>query len=770
MLHLLLAESVLLAGGTVHSMVPGQTPRVADLLVEEGRIAAIGEDLDAPEGAEVLDCTGWHLVPGLFDGWIHHDLEHDPLYVAAGVTTARDLGNDIGRVFLARAPRVRDEAPGPTLLVCGAVLDGAPPATTESVVCTNAAEVEDKLPRLIELGPDLIAIHQGLPAPAWRRTIELAHEAGLQVWGPLPRGVTLEQALEAGQDGFLTLDVLLPAPGGSGSWNDVRAEDLAPAIARLAEAQAALTPLLGAYAVRLEDPGEDPPVLSRLAPSYEHAWKAELAMRRRLFENEEYLETGRRIVEMQERALVELHRRGVTLVPGSGAPNPWLTPGEGLVRELERWAAAGLAPGEVLRLATAGAADALGVGEERGRLAPGLAADILCLGADPEENLSALEDVRGVVLRGRFFSREVLDQLVRRLIEAQDRQRLAAALPIEIAEPQLSEGSPVLAGYAESFALGERFSAERYVVGRLPDGRFVYAARVVTPGGVGSTATVLDLQQTVAPRPEDLASERPVLDEFRLEVKTGGRTVTVEGMRVGGQMRLRRRIDGAPFDNSSTTRLPLLVDAGSVTTALILGQHAGPGPVTTVFFEDLDPAIGQWALEIREGGVFAVGTPVGPMVFTLRPDGGLERMQRVEGNGRVRVLGVETTTFGGPGLPLPPERVGARPAPVEAGAATDEGTDGKPASGGDGAGGGGPEHSGDELPPVKEPRGEDPPGGGSGGPPSEQAAGDGGAVPGAGRPAEGATAVPRTPGGPQQALETAHSRSRLSRSRLSRCG
>ena len=42
---LLLAQALVVAGGTVHSQVPGEAPRVADVLVVDGRVAAVGEAL-----------------------------------------------------------------------------------------------------------------------------------------------------------------------------------------------------------------------------------------------------------------------------------------------------------------------------------------------------------------------------------------------------------------------------------------------------------------------------------------------------------------------------------------------------------------------------------------------------------------------------------------------------------------------------------------------------------------------------------------------------
>ena len=42
-----------------------------DVLVEDGKIVRVGPGIEAPEGAEVIDCTGKILLPGLFDVHVH---------------------------------------------------------------------------------------------------------------------------------------------------------------------------------------------------------------------------------------------------------------------------------------------------------------------------------------------------------------------------------------------------------------------------------------------------------------------------------------------------------------------------------------------------------------------------------------------------------------------------------------------------------------------------------------------------------------------------
>lgn len=54
---------LLLKNATVHSVV--NAPAVQDVLLVDGKIAALGTNLTAPAGAEVQDLTGKHLYPGL---------------------------------------------------------------------------------------------------------------------------------------------------------------------------------------------------------------------------------------------------------------------------------------------------------------------------------------------------------------------------------------------------------------------------------------------------------------------------------------------------------------------------------------------------------------------------------------------------------------------------------------------------------------------------------------------------------------------------------
>ena len=101
-----------------------------DVLVEDNRIAAVGADLDAPEGARVFDVSGQTVMPGYVDAhahmWAPRGVHQRQVFqhlanLAYGVTTTRDPQTSTADVFAYRdlqeigrilAPRIYATGPG----------------------------------------------------------------------------------------------------------------------------------------------------------------------------------------------------------------------------------------------------------------------------------------------------------------------------------------------------------------------------------------------------------------------------------------------------------------------------------------------------------------------------------------------------------------------------------------------------------------------------------------------------------------------------------
>ncbi|MEV0678717.1 amidohydrolase family protein [Actinosynnema sp. NPDC050436] len=101
---------VLLRGGRVIDPGTG-LDEVADVLVRDGKVAAVGQDLPAPDGAVVVDVTGLVVGPGFVDLHSHvHSVAAQRLQAMDGVTTALDLEsglNPLDRAYAEAAAQGR---------------------------------------------------------------------------------------------------------------------------------------------------------------------------------------------------------------------------------------------------------------------------------------------------------------------------------------------------------------------------------------------------------------------------------------------------------------------------------------------------------------------------------------------------------------------------------------------------------------------------------------------------------------------------------------
>jgi hypothetical protein len=114
--------------------------------------------------------------------------------------------------------------------------------------------------------------------------------------------------------------------------------------------------------------------------------------------------------EPERRALFQARVREVSRLVAAGgrvataSRSALLPAGFGLHAELGALTRAGLTPAQLLRAGTEGAAQALGLGAEVGRIAPGMLADMLVVDGDPLRDIRDLLKIETVILNGRPVS------------------------------------------------------------------------------------------------------------------------------------------------------------------------------------------------------------------------------------------------------------------------------------------------------------------------------------------------------------------------------
>ncbi len=108
-----------------------------------------------------------------------------------------------------------------------------------------------------------------------------------------------------------------------------------------------------------------------------------------------------------------MHRAGVPFMAGTDtAAGVHVFPGFSLHDELGLFVKAGMTPLEALQTATWNPAKFLGTLSDMGTIEKGKFADLVLLDADPLEDIANTKKIRAVVLAGRYFSRDQLDQML----------------------------------------------------------------------------------------------------------------------------------------------------------------------------------------------------------------------------------------------------------------------------------------------------------------------------------------------------------------------
>jgi len=140
-------------------------------------------------------------------------------------------------------------------------------------------------------------------------------------------------------------------------------------------------------------------------------------LRRLTLENNPYLRDPsperiayvQRIVDFNDKLISAFAKEGVPIVAGTDALVPGVVPGFALHDELAALAKAGLTNRQVLESATRLPAEWLGTIDDRGTVAVGKRADLLLLEGNPLEDIKNTRRIAGVIVGGRYFSRNELN-------------------------------------------------------------------------------------------------------------------------------------------------------------------------------------------------------------------------------------------------------------------------------------------------------------------------------------------------------------------------
>ncbi|WP_166353086.1 metal-dependent hydrolase family protein [Phytoactinopolyspora limicola] len=392
-----------LAGGDVFDGT-GAPPERADVLVQDGRIAAVGTGLDADE---VVDATGATILPGMIDCHVHVMLSgvdvmahlNQPFSYAfyaaianlraildCGITTVRDAGGaDLG-VKQAVADGLID---GPRMCTAISILGQTGGHTDEwhpSGVTTDFFVPHPGRPEAVVDGPEQMRLRVRELVRAGADVIKICTSGGVVSPRDDPRRAQLspdELAVCLAEAAAAGVPVMAHAQGAPGIKNAVRAG------VRSIE-----------HGIFLDDEAIDMMLAAGtfLVPTLVAPhWVLDAAAAGAAIPDV-VVDKARMVVEVHRDAIGRAAAAGVRIAFGTDSG---VGPHGDNLRELELMRQAGLAPAAVLRAATSTAAELLGVDADVGTVEPGRRADLVLVGGDPFDFPALRTNIQAVFKDGR---------------------------------------------------------------------------------------------------------------------------------------------------------------------------------------------------------------------------------------------------------------------------------------------------------------------------------------------------------------------------------
>jgi imidazolonepropionase-like amidohydrolase len=364
----------------------------ATVVLDGDRIASVGGRI--PDGATVVDLPGATLLPGLVDTHVHlaFDASADPVARLAeqdaaetfaamcaaarraargGVTTVRDLG-DVGYLSLGVRDAARSDHTLPQIVAAGV------PITTPGGHChflgESAAGVDGLRAAVrahYDRGVDVIKVMAsgGNMTPGsrpelaqytfeeLRAIVEEAHGLGLPVTAHAHGTQAIVDAVAAGVDSlehvtFMTAESVDDIP--DGLLDQIVARGVALSLT---------------FGLRPVEGAATPPMMQSRMP-------------------------------LMRANATRMCASGARIVVGTDAGITPLKPHDVLRTSLVQLAQIGMEPAQALHAITGRAAEVIGLGDRKGRLAPGYDADVLVVDGDPLTDPAAIHRIRAVYVRG----------------------------------------------------------------------------------------------------------------------------------------------------------------------------------------------------------------------------------------------------------------------------------------------------------------------------------------------------------------------------------
>ena len=442
----------------VSVLSPDGNTMIADqtVIIDQGKIIALGSELNVPIDAMRVNGEGKYLIPGLIDSHVH--LWQSPndllLYLANGVTHIRELNGS--ELHLQWKQELHEGRLGPRLFVASGRINsnGVIKAwfshwTSKDTSVNTINDAERLVKSISDKGYDAVKVYTFLDPQDYLAINAAAKRIGIPVLGHTPISADLDLVWNSTQQELAHVEELVKALIREfGRYDETTAGDFLKYVEsrsnelvnHLSENGMAVVSTLWLMESFVQQKFDLDGILNTVELAYANPGITEgvvitsRAMGWLPGENiyripEDLSAKRKQYIRVYWQTYAQAHRillnamldKGVTVLAGTDANVPVTVPGFSLHDELQSLTNAGLSPAQALHTATVAPSDWMSV--RSGKITVGYNADLVLLDGNPLKNISNTKKIEAVISKGRYLDRQRLDDILNAVKSANDQSR-----------------------------------------------------------------------------------------------------------------------------------------------------------------------------------------------------------------------------------------------------------------------------------------------------------------------------------------------------------